>query len=247
MNTLAPMPPTSKWTAYWNQSKVWPSPRIYELNAQLFYDGIQKEIPLNSTHRILNIGCGPGYLERLLSPQIESMTGVDPSFNMIQAAQENCKELTNVQFTRSSSGNFNYAFLRPKKFHYFFCISVAQYFNHHQDLIELINNLRERAVLGAKLILADLPQSTSPLHCMLEIGRSFIQSFQKRYTYTLLREGVMHTPQYLTYQRQLRKCGQQVWTPAIFSDLFLGKSITWRPLTQILSICPTRLNVIIDL
>lgn len=237
----------SGWSPYWNQAMTWASPKIYELNAKIFHEGIQKEIPLETHHRILNIGCGPGYLERRLSKSVHSVIGTDPSPAMIHRARENGRGLANVQFLQMSADQIPGSPLVTGKFHYFFCISVAQYFSNHSLLLDLIRDLSSVACPGAKLILADLPQSDNKLSFLTESAAMLLQALRGRYAHTLSIEIATHLSDYQAYQNQLKTSGQLLWSQTQLSQLLSKSSVRWRMIQQPLSICPTRLNILIEL
>ncbi|GAA5058621.1 SAM-dependent methyltransferase [Thermocatellispora tengchongensis] len=74
-------------------------PRAYEIFSVLGYAGRRREVfarlatiaGLRAGHRVLDVGCGTGYLSRLISPAAGhdgGVTGVDPSPKMIEYARE---------------------------------------------------------------------------------------------------------------------------------------------------------------
>ncbi|WP_119726827.1 class I SAM-dependent methyltransferase [Thermomonospora amylolytica] len=83
-------------------------PRAYELMAEIGFLGRRREIftrlaalaGARPGHRVLDVGCGTGYLTRILAPVVGpagQVTGVDPSTPMIECARrrapDNCSYL----------------------------------------------------------------------------------------------------------------------------------------------------------
>jgi SAM-dependent methyltransferase len=55
---------------------------------------------------VLDIGCGPGFLTRLLASKAQRLTGIDMSGKMIDLAQKSCGNLGNVELVHSTIEGF---------------------------------------------------------------------------------------------------------------------------------------------
>src|SRR5579871_5194929 len=51
-----------------------------------------RELSLDGTGRLLDVGCGPGVLELDLAPLFESVVALDPEAGMLQTGQRRCEE-----------------------------------------------------------------------------------------------------------------------------------------------------------
>jgi hypothetical protein len=62
------------WTEYWAQDDFWKDSLLWKINAELFLRRADKMFAFNRNQSVLNIGCGPGYLEPLLCPKGQTDT-----------------------------------------------------------------------------------------------------------------------------------------------------------------------------
>ena len=144
------------WIAYWKQDQFWAQSKIWALNARLFLKKSAPFLNLSSVDKVLDIGCGPGFVAELLAPRVGQYLGLDTSETLLHKARPRCASLSNVSFERLPE---NYTrFEVSGKFSLFLCISVIQYYGSTDQVLQLVESVRNFALPGARLLLADIPQ-----------------------------------------------------------------------------------------
>jgi 2-polyprenyl-3-methyl-5-hydroxy-6-metoxy-1,4-benzoquinol methylase len=65
-------------------------------------DTMVRELSLDGTGQLLDVGCGPGVLELPLARLFDQVTALDPEPGMLQAAQRRCQQagVANVRWGR---------------------------------------------------------------------------------------------------------------------------------------------------
>ena len=96
---IAPFDPARFNTAvdYYVKHRIRYDPRLMNRLAQ--------EARLDTSSRVLDLGCGPGFIANALAPRVGEATGLDPSEPMIAAARDEAEAQgrTNVTFRVGSS------------------------------------------------------------------------------------------------------------------------------------------------
>lgn len=67
-------------------------------------DTLARELSLDGTGQLLDVGCGPGVLELPLARLFDQVTGLDPEPGMLQAGQRRCQRagIGNVRWVQGS-------------------------------------------------------------------------------------------------------------------------------------------------
>lgn len=85
------------------------TPRLYDLSAGLLFGGtrrrsyrrLMRAAGVQSGHRALDVGCGPGYFTRMLADAVGpkgSAVGIDAAPEMIKYASRKARHLSNCRF-----------------------------------------------------------------------------------------------------------------------------------------------------
>ena len=85
------------------------SPRTYEFTVELFflgrrctsYQGLVAAAGVRSGYRVLNVGCGTGYLSRVVARSVGLkglVIGIDHSESMIRYASQKTASIANCEF-----------------------------------------------------------------------------------------------------------------------------------------------------
>jgi SAM-dependent methyltransferase len=76
--------------------------------ASLLIHRVVELCALNATHRILDLGCGPGQLAMAFAPFVREVVALDPEPEMLDVARQNCSSAyPNVQFVQGGSGDLS--------------------------------------------------------------------------------------------------------------------------------------------
>jgi ubiquinone/menaquinone biosynthesis C-methylase UbiE len=129
-------------------------------------DTIARELPLDGTGQLLDVGCGPGALELPLAPLFDHVTALDPEPGMLQAGQRRCQQarVANVRWVQGVAEDI--AALNPGSWR---AITFGQSF-HRVRQLEVAEAVYDLLVPGGSLILishnADdgRPRPTGPGH-----------------------------------------------------------------------------------
>ena len=71
---------------------TWDASKRRQAQAQAVADAIEKEIPLNRSMHLLDVGAGTGLLTRRILPHVGKITAVDRSSGMLEKLQENLEK-----------------------------------------------------------------------------------------------------------------------------------------------------------
>lgn len=154
-NNLLTAPRPSPWLDYWERDELWSRSRLWEINSRIFFERVLKLIHIHPQDKILDIGCGSGYLEALLAPRVASITAVDTSEKFVRQTGERCGALTNVSVCKLGKDYTDLSGLG--KFSVILCHSVVQYYRDFSEVETLIRSAMSVAMPEARILIADLP------------------------------------------------------------------------------------------
>jgi SAM-dependent methyltransferase len=89
---------------------------------------------LGPTHRVLDLGCGPGPLAIAFAPYVSEVVALDPEPAMLAAGEEAAREIGNIRFTQGSSYDLGPDFGR------FFLVTMGRSF-HWMDRVDTLRRL----------------------------------------------------------------------------------------------------------
>lgn len=159
---------------------------------------------LGTEDKVLDFGCGPGYLAERLINKVTSYWGVDISPTYINTCTAKFNEKSNFRFgllqeTGKSSGLLE-AGLPEKSFDIIIILSVVQYFTDRNSVCELLKSCKSLLSENGKIILADVIESNDSL--IKDVISVFLNSIRKKYFTAFLR--FMYQARFSSYN-QLRK------------------------------------------
>lgn len=178
----------SDWLSFWSKN-----PKLFGIvmqkNAVYFADKLLKRKVIQSTDRILDIGCGPGFLAEQLQDKVKGYVGVDISENCIQTCKEKFAGKTNLQFMQIGSADNAKSLLyfenNAIQFDVIVILSVVQYFSDLQKVEILLSNCKKIMSPNGKIILSDVIQSDKGL--LKDAFSVLIDSIRKKYFFSFLR------------------------------------------------------------
>lgn len=76
----------NQWRSFWREDSLFHE--VEKHCAREWWERFQKVIPVSSNWRVLDFGCGHGYLIRLISSHVDHIVGMDISSAMVKISQE---------------------------------------------------------------------------------------------------------------------------------------------------------------
>lgn len=101
--------------------------------------------------RVLDLGCGAGRWEKILSPKCKEYVGVDVSENFIQKAQKENEDNNNAHFCCMPAQDY----LRDERYDLILIIGLITYMND-EDVTQTAANCRKMLAKGGRLILRSI-------------------------------------------------------------------------------------------
>jgi 2-polyprenyl-3-methyl-5-hydroxy-6-metoxy-1,4-benzoquinol methylase len=182
----------SEWENFWkNQKQSFHS--VMKIATTAFAARLEKEIPITSSVKLLDYGCGPGFLADYYAIKNISFTGLDINASFIEECKKNHSTSRFLLITTNAEENnkiFNEQ-LHHKQFDVITILSIVQYFSDEKELEDLIGILVPYLTDSGVMVLADIiDEHTSSikdatsllLHC---IKKGKIVAFTKFIFYLL--------------------------------------------------------------
>lgn len=154
----------ANWTAFWkNQKQAFNN--VMEVSTAYFATQFDQRFAPTPGQRVLDYGCGPGYLVDYLVTKKLEITGADinPDYLAEVRTRHHTVKLVTLDGTAETSARV----LPPvasSGFDYIVILSIVQYFNAVGDISSLVAILRPMLKPGGRLVIADvLDANTSGL------------------------------------------------------------------------------------
>ena len=97
------------WRSHYDAMARHESLYLFEAEANDFFKRIDHTIPLNTCRRVLDFGCGLGFVAELLCEKVQDLYFWDYSANMLGAAIVRLENTHNAHAADLSSGHDDYA------------------------------------------------------------------------------------------------------------------------------------------
>lgn len=146
----------TNWIAYWNNDIIFSD--ILERAAHYFIKNTRSILQYSPYDILLDIGCGPGYVEDILKNEVKEIHGLDVSERYIRECKNKFADTDNVFFYKLEENNYlDFSLLKSKRFSIIICLSVIQYYKDIKEVEDLIWNVKSVAKRGAHFLIADIP------------------------------------------------------------------------------------------
>lgn len=234
----------TSWKKFWENEETWTYPDLYKISAQIFFDRAQKYVQWKKQDTVLNYGCGPGFLEALLAPEVSSIDAVDISEKMIRRCKLTCLDHPQVYAHTISDIN---ELSKTRKFSLFLCISVAQYFDSIDEFENLLLAFKDRAAPGARIVLADLPQYRSFFQSLKDLSKASLLAFQGGYGKLLIQKVFKEFSRFYVYQEYSKHVNHLYFQRDQVLNVLTRCQLKGQWIHEDLSIMPGRLNILIQL
>ena len=177
----------TSWIDYWRHDSVLRNFTIWKVNAKIFFYQAHRIVHFSKNDSVLNIGCGPGYLEVLLAPIVKNIHAVDVAEQFVNQCVHQCTNYNNVSVALLNN-NYTNLHILGKSFSLILCISVVQYYKNISELEALITSAQKIALPGARMLIADLPRKRTTIGFLWDAVCSFFMSIWKGYALLLLQD-----------------------------------------------------------
>lgn len=149
----------TSWGNYWQENpKLFTT--VMEKSTEYVAHKLTHNQLIGANSQVLDFGCGPGYLANALKGRIAGYFGVDISEQYIASAKDKCKDNPNFQFKAfplgESINSLSTLEKGGKKFDTIIILSVIQYFEKKEDVLNLLEKCKQLLKSGGKIILADV-------------------------------------------------------------------------------------------
>ena len=166
---------TTGWRDYFDGLKD-QSP-LYRVQAGVYVDSLRGAVGVRRHHRVLDFGCGFGFVPALLAPLVDEIWWWEPSLNMRSAAARNTATFPNARFCDLSAMDSTATQEITWQGHGFDLIlvnSVVQYMAT-EEVWRWLHQWRAMLASGGQVVLSDLipprHNSLSDVACLLRLGR----------------------------------------------------------------------------
>jgi SAM-dependent methyltransferase len=176
----------TQWINFW-QTKAAGFDKIMRACTFYFAKKLEKKIPFSENDDVLDIGCGPGFLEDFLykNTKINTLYGLDVSQNYLDICKEKFKENKNYHFLHLDPQNYlDFSMLENQKFSKIIIMSVVQYFQNETEVEKLIYEMQKKSKEGGILIIADIIVDKGKITDILSLAW---KSLQNNFFFTFVR------------------------------------------------------------
>lgn len=180
------------WSHFWiNQNGAFDT--VMKISTSFFAQQIQKKFDLRSTHKLLDYGCGPGFLADYFDDVDLIMTGVDINAQYITQNKTNHPRSTFLQISTDvdTTTELFSENLEGIKFDFIILLSITQYLEDETELYNISNMLCPFLNADGRLIIADvIDPNCSPIRDALSlliqcIKRNQLTAFIKFISYLI--------------------------------------------------------------
>lgn len=148
------------WSHFWKNPKH-SFDKVMKISTTFYASEMEKLFQLKPTDKVLDYGCGPGFLVDYLADLHISVTGTD--INKSYVEQNKINHPDSLFLHLSSDAHVNKETFEKQlmgtEFDFVVLLSITQYLENETELDAIINNLRSYIKKTGKLIIADVIDS----------------------------------------------------------------------------------------
>jgi 2-polyprenyl-3-methyl-5-hydroxy-6-metoxy-1,4-benzoquinol methylase len=144
------------WDGFWENQKE-SFGEIMRINTSHFAFRVSKEFSLTS-RKVLDYGCGPGFLADSIKNKGVTFTGVDINPYYLEKAKINHPESSFFSISADPHKNTQLfiQYFKNEKFDFIICLSIFQYFPSKEAVQQVIASLLPFLKSDGKVIIADV-------------------------------------------------------------------------------------------
>jgi 2-polyprenyl-3-methyl-5-hydroxy-6-metoxy-1,4-benzoquinol methylase len=174
------MSTASGWDNFWKGQRD-SFGEIMRVNTDYFGKQLERAFAVKASDRILDYGCGPGFLADYLAKKSIPMTGADINDFFIEQCRTHHPASLFIKITTDPDANRDLLRqgLGERKFDYIVLLSIAQYFKDPSTLGQVVQMLSSFLAPAGRIIIADvLDEKTSAASDALSLLRHCIMRGQ---------------------------------------------------------------------
>lgn len=189
------------WFDYWNQED---KPMLDDMrkNKDIFLKNSARYFSFRRGDVVLDIGCGPGYLEEYLKDKVKEIYCLETSEYFFKILRRKFYNSPNIHIYKLDETEYlNLNFLKHKRFTVALCMGVVPYYNDVLDFKKLILQV-QKYCKGGLFLIADIKVSINILDDLLGLLK---MGFKENYLLKLT--AFLVNARFSSYYKAYRKNG----------------------------------------
>ena len=175
----------SPWKEFWSDQSTFDN-ELLKRSVDVFLGNSESVMDYSPNDKVLDVGCGPGFLLEALAPRVQQVCGVDVSEKYVSECRTRLGHLDNVRVEQLGEDYTDLSFLGTQTFDKIVCLSVIQYYRQKSDVRDLMAAVKMVANPGALFLIADISIETGLLADIMSLFRSALRERMFKETIKLL-------------------------------------------------------------
>ena len=232
--------PTNTWLDFWQEKNAFD--QTMSINYAYFLDRVEQHVTLTKQTSVLDIGSGPGHLVDAWHDRVGQLVCLDVSkrYNdQVRCRYAHCPNV--VVHDLPADDYLNFDMLQGQTFDLVIVMSVLQYYPDIAAVERLLNNLKQLAKPGTKILLCDLIVSRGVVNDVLSVLK---RSWQEGRLLSML--SLLFQLRFSVYYATQKQNGFLVIPQREWLDLCKRLAINGRFLPEPITLQHDRLNLLIE-
>ncbi|MCB1174324.1 MAG: class I SAM-dependent methyltransferase [Leptospiraceae bacterium] len=229
------------WPEFWEQSRIFDT--FMSTSTKVFANRASIVLQIDANSIVLDIGCGPGYLEEYWLPRVKKIVAADTSRRYVQICRQKFNTDEQVKVFALAKDRFtDFTFLGEERFTHIIFLSVLQYYPDLDHVKQSVLQASRYLLPGGKILLADLPDKST---LFADMGSFLLTAWRGRFLIRAL--GLLWRCRFSSYHQTRQNTRVLDFDRQTMDDLFAdtGACLTW--LEEPLTTNPARQNLLIQL
>lgn len=175
----------SPWKEFWSDQTTFDND-LLKRSIDVFLEHTETLMDYSPGDKVLDVGCGPGFLLEALAPRVQQVCGLDVSEKYVSECRGRLSQFGNVRVEQLGEDYTDLSFLGDQTFDKIICLSVVQYYRQKSDVRALMAAVKGVATPGARFLIADISVETGLFADILSLLRSALRERMFKETLRLL-------------------------------------------------------------